>query len=174
MLFVRGTGGTDARIELYRKQGSSWTRAIACAGWVGENGIGAAREGWAATPEGDFTITGAFGVQPSPGTALPYLQVGWQHYWCADPAFYNQLVDINQHPHYCRGEHFASYPTAYAYGLTFDYNANPPAVGAGSAFFVHCKINRNYTGGCVMMEQPNMVAVIRALSPGAKLCIHYN
>lgn len=172
LLFVKGTGGTNARIELYQKTNSSWTRTLSCQGWVGEDGIGQASESWSATPEGDFGITGAFGVKPSPGTKLSYLQVTNAHYWCSDTSYYNRLINIYEKPHECWGEHLIDYPTAYEYGLFFDYNTNPVVCGAGSAFFIHCKINASYTAGCVMMDRANMIKVIQSLSPGARVCIH--
>ncbi len=171
LLFVKGTGGSDAVIELHQKADGQWTCVLACQGWVGRNGMGPTSEGRETTPVGDFGITGAFGVAPSPGTQLSYLQVNDSHYWCSDEYYYNQLIDIYSNPHYCIGEHLIEYQTAYEYGLFFDYNTNPVVYGAGSAFFVHCKINAPYTAGCVMMDRSNMTQVIQMLSPGARVCI---
>ena len=172
LLFVKYEGGSDATVELYEKRNGSWERTLSCGGYVGIEGIGQASEDSTATPEGDFGITGAFGIQPNPGTnGLPYLQLTWSHYWCADWEYYNQLIDIDECPHWCTGEHLMAMGPCYDYCLSFDYNTNPARYGAGSAFFVHCNTSRHDTDGCITVSYGTMVRFVNAMGEGARICI---
>ena len=172
LLEVRYTGGTRANIVLRQKQNKAWKTVLSCQGYVGAAGIGDAYEGSTRTPEGDFGITRAFGINGNPGSRLPYVKVTNAMYWCSDSSYYNQLIDIYDHPHWCTGEHLIDYSPDYDYGLFFDYNTNPVVYGKGSAFFVHCKGRHDYTAGCISMSESNMVKVIRTVSSGARLIIH--
>ena len=136
LLEVRYTGGTYADIVLRQKRSGAWKTVMSCQGYVGEAGIGSANAWTARTPEGDFGITKAFGIESNPGSKLPYVKVTSAMYWCGDEAYYNQLIDINEHPHWCEGEHLIDYSPDYDYGLFFDYNTNPVVYGKGAAFFV--------------------------------------
>ena len=172
LLEVKYTGGTRARVVLRKKKGTTWKTQLSCQGYVGSRGIGRAHEGVARTPSGDFGITSAFGIRSDPGSILPYVKVTDDMYWCADEHYYNQLIDINECPHDCAGEHLASIAPYYNYGLFFDYNTNPVRLHAGSAFFVHCKAGEPYTGGCIAVSQANMIKIVRTVTPGARLLIY--
>ena len=174
LLEVKHTGGVKATVVLREKEDGEWRTGLSCKGYVGRKGIGEAHEWVARTPEGDFGITSAFGIRGNPGSNLPYLQVTSAHYWCADRSHYNQLININESPHDCTGEHLIDYDPHYNYGLFFDYNTNPVRYGAGSAFFVHCTGpgSTGGTGGCVAVSESNMVSIIRTLTDGARLCIY--
>ena len=174
ILEVKYLGGSNAWVVLRKKSGKKWATVVACQGYVGSRGIGAAREFLARTPEGNFGITEAFGINGDPGAKLPYVRVDSSMYWCSDEPWYNQLIDIYQHPHACTGEHLIDYAPHYNYGLFFDYNTNPVRYGAGSAFFVHCTGSAKYTGGCVAVSEANMIKIIRNVSRGARLCIYPN
>ena len=174
LLEVRYTGGSNAQVYLRQRAGTAWKTVLACSGYVGRLGIGQAREWVARTPEGDFGITGAFGISPNPGAKLPYVHVTDDLYWCSDPQWYNQLISVNDHPHACTGEHLIDYWPHYKYGLFFDYNQNPVRLGAGSAFFFHCTGGAPYTAGCIAVSEPNMVTIVRTVTSGARLLIFPN
>ena len=93
-------------------------------------------------------------------------------YWCGDEAYYNQLIDINENPHDCAGEHLIDYSPHYNYGLFFDFNTNPIRYGAGSAFFVHCTGSAPYTAGCIAVPQAKMIKIVRNVTAGARVCIY--
>lgn len=171
LLFVKYTGGSKARVLLYQKTKQKWKKVLACGGYVGAGGIGQAREGVPITPVGTYTLTGGFGILENPGAVLPYLKVNGNHYWCGDGHYYNQLIDIQEKPHDCAGEHLIDYVPSYNYGMFFDYNKEC-VLGKGSAFFLHCKSGRAYTGGCIAVSQKKMVEILQNAGPGAKICIY--
>ena len=172
ILEVKYTGGTKAKVVLRAKSGSGWKTAVSCKGYVGKRGVGKTREGLARTPAGDFEITAAFGIKGDPGAKLDYVKVTRSMYWCGDRKYYNQLIDIEECPHDCKGEHLIDCKPYYNYGLFFDYNTDPVRYGKGSAFFVHCKGGEPYTEGCIAVSRSNMVKIIRKVSDGARICIY--
>ncbi len=172
LLEVKYLGGTKAKVVLRKKSGAKWKTALSCTGYVGKLGIGKAREGDSRTPSGDYEITSAFGIKDDPGSKLPYVKVNSNMYWCGDRAYYNQLVDVSEHPHNCSGEHLIDYSPHYNYGLFYDYNTNPVKYGAGSALFVHCSGGSHSTAGCIAVSQKNMIKIIRMLTPGARVCTY--
>ena len=171
LVFVKYTGGTKARVEMYNKTGGTWNCILECQGYVGKKGIGKKKEGDKKTPTGVFNLTDAFGIKGNPGTALPYIDVNESLYWCADKKYYNQLIDIREKPHKCKGEHLADYVPQYNYGITLDYNKSC-TYKKGSAIFLHCKGKYSYTAGCIAVSQKNMVKIMRNTEPGAKICIY--
>ena len=94
------------------------------------------------------------------------------HYWCSDRAYYNQLVDISQQPHYCTGEHLIYCSPYYNYGLFLDFNTKPVRYNGGSAIFVHCKGPESHTEGCIAVSQSNMKRIIRTVGPGSRVLIY--
>lgn len=74
---------TTARLDLWQTSstGGYWHAAGPYTAYVGELGIGHASEGSARTPAGVFTLTQAFGNQPTNGTTLPYFQAGPSDWW---------------------------------------------------------------------------------------------
>lgn len=172
ILEVKYTGGSNAKVVLRVKDEGAWETAVSCQGYVGKRGIGETREGLARTPSGDFGITDAFGIESDPGANINYVEVTPAMYWCGDSAYYNQLIDINSHPHNCSGEHLIDYSPHYDYGLFFDYNTNPIRYGKGSAFFVHCTGAQHDTEGCIAVPKPDMIDIICTVTDGARLCIY--
>lgn len=171
ILEVKYTGGSRAEVVLRKKGKSTWKTVLSCKGFVGKRGVGKTREGLKRTPSGDFGITSAFGIKSDPGSILPYVKVTEDMYWCSDRSHYNELIDIDQYPHDCSGEHLIDYSPHYDYGLFFDYNTNPIRYGAGSAFFVHCTDGTPHTAGCIAVSKSNMLKIIRNVMPGSRLCI---
>ncbi len=99
---VKGKGGSYATL-------SFWTRTNSACGFgnvftdtgarVGANGIsnGATRtQGTSTTPSGTYTMTEAFGLKASPGSALTYRHVVAGDYWVEDnnSAYYNSYRNV--------------------------------------------------------------------------------
>lgn len=171
LVFVRYTGGSSATVQMYTKSGNQWTRILDCNGYVGSNGIGKTKEGDRKTPTGTFNLTQAFGIKDDPGAGTPYVKVTQYLYWCGDQPYYNQLIDVREHPHQCRGEHLIDYVPHYYYGMFLDYNKDC-VYGKGSAIFLHCTGPNPYTAGCIAVSQENMIKIIRNAKSGAKICIY--
>ncbi len=172
LLFVKYKGGTRANVLLYTKVNKKWKKVLSCPGYVGKDGIGAAREWQPTTPEGTYNLTRGFGILPNPGAKMSYLQVNANHYWCSDPAYYNRLIDITKKPHACQGEHLIDYAPSYNYGMFLDYNKEC-VYPNGSAIFLHCSGNYTYTGGCIAVSQLDMIKILQTVEKGAKICIYH-
>ena len=95
IVLVDYEGGSRATVSFHEKIDGVWTQLYETYGYVGRNGIGKTREGDGKTPSGTYNLSAAFGIQPDPGAAMPYLQVMESHYWCGTSGseYYNQLVD---------------------------------------------------------------------------------
>ena len=177
IITVQATEGSNAVIKLFEKTVEDgrnvWTETLDCTGYIGLEGLGKTREGDNKTPIGDFGITTAFGIKENPGTALPYIDVDENTYCCGDENFYNQMIDISEHPHDCSdGEHIIDYSPEYNYGIFIDYNKEGTP-GLGSAIFFHCAGANTYTGGCIAVSEENMVTILKALDANARIIIDY-
>ena len=177
LVTVQATEGTNAVIKMFEKTAENgrtvWTETLSCPGFIGLEGLGKTKEGDNKTPIGDFGITTAFGIKVNPGTALPYIDVDENTYCCADANFYNQIIDISEHPHDCTdGEHIIDYSPQYNYGIFIDYNKECTP-GLGSGIFLHCTGANTYTGGCVAVSEKDMVTILKALDENARIIIDY-
>ena len=177
LVTVQATEGTEAVVKLFEKTAENgktvWTETLTCPGIIGLAGLGKTKEGDNKTPIGDFGITTAFGIKENPGTALPYIDVDENTYCCGDENFYNQMIDISEHPHDCPdGEHIIDYSPEYNYGIFIDYNKEGTP-GLGSAIFFHCTGANTYTGGCIAVSEENMVTILKALDENARIIIDY-
>ena len=123
------------------------------------------REGDGKTPKGLFTLTTAFGIQPDPGSGLPYRQVTAESYWVDDQnsRFYNQWVEGTGDKDWASAEHLIDYAAQYAYGAVVDHNTDPIVPGSGSAIFLHC--GSRPTAGCVSLPRETVVGILKWLSP---------
>lgn len=165
-IHVLCTSGSDALLTLR----SNGVNILECNAYIGKNGLGKKTEGDGKTPKGTFHILTAFGIKPDPGTALPYVKIGEETYCCADPEFYNLLIDIREHPHQCTGEHMSDYVPEYNYGFFIDYNKEC-IFGLGSAIFFHCKGGKTYTGGCVAIDETSMVSILKTIDADTVIVI---
>lgn len=177
LIAVQYTGGYDAKIQLFEKsvvEGKNvWTKTLTCDGIVGKNGLGKTKEGDLKTPIGDFGVTTAFGIKENPGTSMPYIDVTEDTYCCADENYYNQIIDISEHPHDCSdGEHMITYSPQYNYGMFLDYNKEGEP-GKGSAIFFHCFGANPYTGGCIAVSEEDMMTILKSVDEGVRVVIDY-
>jgi len=160
---------TTARLDLWQTSGRGgyWHAAGPYTAYVGELGIGHASEGSAHTPAGVFTLTQAFGNQPSNGTTLPYFRAGPSDWWDGEsgtPA-YNTHVRQAASPGGA-SENLYTAGAVYAHAVVIDYNRFPVVAGAGSAFFLHVT-NGRPTAGCVAISAASLDVVMRWLTPAA-------
>lgn len=132
---------------------------------IGAAGVGVAAEGSTKTPLGTWDLPGAFGLQPNPGTALPYFVAGPLDYWDgrSGAATYNTHVRSSVP---IVGEHLLSVGWVYNYAVVMGVNPNRTPYG-GSAFFLHVTDGRP-TAGCVAIDQGSLVAILRWLDPAAR------
>ncbi len=184
---VKGKGGSYATL-------SFWTRTNSACGFaavftdtgarVGANGItnGATRtQGTSTTPSGTYTMTEAFGLNGSPGTALTYRHVTTGDYWVEDnnSAYYNTYRNVAQGGFNASlplsdangSELLTNYPTQYGYSIVVNFNRAPdtkvPYRGAG--IFVH--VRTGATAGCIATSATNVVTMLRTMRPGDTITI---
>ena len=58
----------------------------------------------------------------------------------------------------------------YDYGLFLDYNRECE-LGRGSAIFMHCLGEKNYTAGCIAVPRSLMKEIIKKIEKNTKICI---
>ncbi len=166
--------GSSAVVQLYEKNkeaGNAWTLTLECDGLIGRNGVRAnKREGDSATPSGDFGVLTAFGIKANPGTRLSWIDVT-DDLWCPDIDCedYNKIVSAADGGT-AAGEHLIEYSPEYNYAMFLDYNtACDPQLG--SAIFFHCKSYKRYTGGCVAVDEENMLKILSVFGENDRVII---
>lgn len=184
---VKGKGGSYATL-------SFWTRTNSACGFahvftdsgarVGANGItdGATRtQGTSTTPSGTYTMTEAFGLSGSPGSALTYRRVKAGDFWVEDnnSAYYNSYRNVSQGGFDASlplsdpngSERLTNYPGQYAYSIVVNFNRAPdrktPYRGAG--IFVH--VRAGATAGCIATSSANVVTMLRTMRSGDTITI---
>jgi L,D-peptidoglycan transpeptidase YkuD (ErfK/YbiS/YcfS/YnhG family) len=163
------SSSTTARFDLWTRlsTGGFKHHSGPITAYIGQNGIGATREGLARTPAGVFSLTEAFGNQPTNGTRLPYFQANRADWWnevSSSPA-YNTHVHQTYSPGW-PSENLYTAGAVYAHAVVIDYNRFPVRAGAGSGFFLHVT-NGHPTAGCVAIAASSLDYVMRWLNPAA-------
>jgi L,D-peptidoglycan transpeptidase YkuD (ErfK/YbiS/YcfS/YnhG family) len=163
---------TSAQLTAWQRGPTGWTAVLGpVTARIGSAGVGRASESSTRTPAGVFPLTEAFGRAGNPGTALPYRAVDGDDWWISDvtsPRYnrYAQCVpgtcDFNERV----SENLAAAGAVYDYAAVIDYNRGGTP-GAGSAFFLHVA-NGGATAGCVAIDAPSLVALLRWLSPASR------
>lgn len=150
----------EAEVSFWEKQDAKWRMKLQTKGYVGEAGIGNAREGSKVTPEGAFRLGQAFGKK-DPGSKTAFRPITASDYWISNPesAYYNtwqqfQTSEIDESL-YAYSEH------QYEFARLIHYNTDPIIKGAGSAFFLHVE-NQRPTAGCVAVPREDMIKLIQA------------
>jgi L,D-peptidoglycan transpeptidase YkuD (ErfK/YbiS/YcfS/YnhG family) len=160
-------GATTARLDLWQLASTGGYTHVAgpVGAYVGELGMGTAREGIARTPVGVFGLTQAFGNQPYNGTKLPYFQAGPADWWDGESGTPAYNTHVHQSAAPGRASENLYYAGAvYAHAVVIDYNRFPARAGAGSAFFLHVT-NGEPTAGCVAISAYALNVVMRWLDP---------
>lgn len=172
-LVIVQSNGTNATVTMHELQDGVWTEILRTDGFVGSNGVGEASEFTSATPQGTFPLYFAFGINPDPGTKVPYLQVDEYDYWVGDSSspLYNQYARADSDTDWdkSKSEKIIDYPTAYGYCLFIGYNIEG-VPGKGSCFFLHCS-NGRPTAGCVSVPESDMAFILRNIGEDCGIVI---
>ena len=172
-LVIVQSNGTNATVTMHELQDGVWTEILRTDGFVGSNGVGEASEFTSATPQGTFPLYLAFGINPDPGTKVPYLQVDEYDYWVGDSSspLYNQYARADSDTDWdkSKSEKIIDYPTAYGYCLFIGYNIEG-VPGKGSCFFLHCS-NGRPTAGCVSVPESDMAFILRNIGEDCGIVI---
>ena len=167
-------GSSYAKLTGWVLRSGKWTRSFGpVPARLGSAGTTSSpREGKSATPRGTYTLTEAFGLQPSPsGTGLPYRRVWARHWWVSDPKsrYYNtwQSGPPNGRWNAAYGEQLKRYGRAYDYAVVVDFNRDPVVRGKGSAIFLHVGTG-GATAGCVSVSGTHMRSLLRHLRPSLR------
>ncbi|MET0740494.1 MAG: L,D-transpeptidase family protein [Candidatus Nanopelagicales bacterium] len=128
------------------------------------------REGDGSTPVGTFALPFSFGIAADPGTALEYRQVDDDDWWAGDsddPATYNTWQSTRPADAAWledRSEHLVDYSAAYRHAVVIGFNSERTP-WRGSAIFLHVATGSS-TAGCVAIDAPALVELLRWLDPG--------
>lgn len=173
--FVRTTGGPCTFSAVFRAKSARL-------GYAGTTPGATRRQGSGTTPLGTYTMSEAFGIATSPGTALPYRKVATGDYWVEDStsAYYNSYrnkslggfrwwlpaSDVNG------SEYLPSYPTQYKYSIVVNFNRSPDVqvAGRGAGIFVHVK-GSGATAGCIGIAESQVRAMLIRIRPGDRITI---
>lgn len=172
VIFIRQVKDSKAYLEFYEQIGNNmWKNTLKCDAIIGKNGLGKQKEGDLKTPIGIYNITMAFGIKENPDTKLKYIEVTDDLYSCSDKIYYNQIISSTKTGHFsCSGEHLIEYVPQYNYAICFDFN-NRNIYGLGSSIFLHCKGSKDYTAGCIAIDEENMKCILQKCEFGDKILI---
>ena len=171
-LVVVESEGVHATVTMHEKQDGVWTEILRTDGFVGSMGVGQASAYTSVTPQGTFPLYFAFGINPDPGTIIPYLQVDEYDYWVGDSwsDVYNQYVRTDSpYTEWDDAEHIIDYPDAYGYCLFIGYNMEGTPE-AGSCYFLHCS-NGRPTAGCVSVSEEDMAFILTHIGDSCGIVI---
>lgn len=185
---VKGTGGSYARVSFWVRTDTPCEfvpKFLDTGGRVGSSGIvdGASRtQATNTTPAGTYTMSEAFGINASPGTALSYRQAGPSDWWVEDSesAYYNQYRNQSQGGFRWQlpqsdpnsSERLVDYPGQYAYAVVVNFNRAPDLqrAGRGAGIFLHVR-GAGATAGCVAVSLAEVVTVLGLVRPGDRIVI---
>ncbi|MBD0330477.1 MAG: L,D-transpeptidase family protein, partial [Thermoleophilia bacterium] len=159
----------------------TWRRVAGC--WrpvagpyparVGRNGLRRhRREGDGTTPIGTFRIGSTmYGNRPNPGVHYRYVRLRCGDWWVEDPRSpaYNtfQRVGCNRPPPFrVITADMSKERRAFPYLAVVEFNMRPVVPGRGSGIFLHAQTG-GPTNGCISLARPQLVRVLRWLSPRA-------
>ena len=166
---------TNAILKMYVRdntQDSGWNLILATDAFIGQRGLGKEKEGDLKTPIGEFNATQAFGTKWNPGTTLNYIYINHDTYACdEDCKYYNQIIDVKKTKHKCNGEHLIEYLPQYNYALCMDYNPKN-IYPKGSNIFIHVKGAKDYTAGCIAVDEQSMITILQNATKKTKIIIY--
>jgi len=141
---------------------------------VGKNGVGKkTREGDLITPEGVFSLRRVFFRSDKinkPKTSLNLKKIERFDLWCVDSKSkeYNKLY-IKSKKFRC--ESLYRRDSLYDIIVEISFNNFPIKKNKGSAIFIHCSGEANFTEGCISLEKDELVQLLKRISPTTKLII---
>jgi L,D-peptidoglycan transpeptidase YkuD (ErfK/YbiS/YcfS/YnhG family) len=156
-----------------------WERGKRC--WIAVDGPWTARVGWngladrrregdGTTPAGVYTIGQTmYGNAPNPGVRYRYRRLVCGDWWNEDPRSptYNSFQHVRcgtRPPFSVTTPGLWQEKRAYRHFAVIEYNMRPVVPGRGSGIFLHAKTG-NSTNGCVSVDLPRLIAVLRWLDP---------
>ena len=158
----------------YVKKNEVWTKVFTAKAYIGKNGLGKEKEGDYKTPIGVYKFNKYFGINDNPGTRMPYIKLNNSHYWNGDSESnrYNRMVNIETYKNFDKkkSEHLIEEKTAYKYAMNINYNENGIPY-KGSAIFLHCYTNNQFTAGCVAIPEKDMIKVMKNINKKASIII---
>ena len=146
---------------------------------IGKNGASKRiYEGAKKTPKGKYNLGIALGKEDLK-IKYPYLKIKESYHWVDDvnSKYYNNLVtteNIKTDYQYVKqikekdfktSENLIKYDS-YKYLINIEYNKNGKkitGIGRGSAIFIHCTSNKNYTLGCIAINEKDMLDLLNLL-----------
>lgn len=144
---------------------------------LGKSGIATKLgEGDKITPVGTYPLLEVF-YRPDrvrrPATDLPMQTTSPIDAWCDDPTDtqnYNKFVHL---PHPGSFENLWRDDEVYDVVVVIGYNVNPVIAGKGSCIFMHiARPGYTPTYGCIALNRPDMLRVLKALDKNSKVAIH--
>src|SRR5262249_55031601 len=163
---------TSATLRVWRRSEGCWHQIFGpSAGRGGGSGRGETRrEGDGTTPIGTFPITPhMYGNASNPGVAFRYTRLRCGDWWVEDSASpaYNTFQRIGcgvKPPFKVTTPDMSRSVHAYAYLAVIGFNMTPVVPGRGSGIFLHVRVH-NSTNGCVSLPRPQLLRVLRWLTP---------
>jgi L,D-peptidoglycan transpeptidase YkuD (ErfK/YbiS/YcfS/YnhG family) len=163
---------TRGVLRLWRKSGDCWFPAGGpWPAWLGERGVSNHhREGDHTTPTGAYGFGPVvYGLAPNPGVRYRYHRIVCGDWWVEDPRSPSYNRFRHEHcnaapPFRVTSEDLSRSPTAYRHFAVIGYNTDLVVPGRGSGIFLHASRGRP-TLGCVSLELPKLVTVLRWLRP---------
>jgi L,D-peptidoglycan transpeptidase YkuD (ErfK/YbiS/YcfS/YnhG family) len=165
---------TYATLRIWRRQGLCWTAAGGpYPARVGRNGLsGNRREGDGTTPTGTYRIASTmYGIERNPGVKFRYRRLRCGDWWDEDPssATYNTFQHVRcgtTPPFRVVSKGMWQEPRAYPHLAVVEFNMRPVVPGRGSGIFLHAQTG-GPTNGCISLRRPDLVRVLRWLTPSA-------
>ncbi|HKC21288.1 MAG TPA: L,D-transpeptidase family protein [Gaiellaceae bacterium] len=165
---------TSATLRTWRREGDCWAPVAGpYTARVGWNGLRVNRhEGDGTTPIGTFPILRRmYGNDPNPGVHFGYTLLRCGDWWVEDPRSpaYNTFRRIGcgvKPPFKVTTPDMSKSRRAYAYLAVIGFNTGPVVPGRGSGIFLHVQVH-NSTNGCVSLPRPQLLRVLRWLTPTA-------
>jgi L,D-peptidoglycan transpeptidase YkuD (ErfK/YbiS/YcfS/YnhG family) len=166
---------TAATLRLWERWRTCW---VAVDGpWtvrVGRNGLAdRRREGDGTTPTGIYTIGRViYGNAANPGVRYRYRRLVCGDWWNEDPRSptYNTFQHVRcgtRPPFRTTTPGLWQDKRAYHHFAVIEFNMRPIVPGRGSGIFLHAKTG-NSTNGCVSLDLPRLIAVLKWLDPAKK------
>lgn len=160
------------KLFFYCKINYEWRKEFETDCIYGKNGFSLDRkEGDGTTPIGIFRVLYAFGMEDKINSKLEYRQIKETSYFSCDSSKENEYNTWVESISKVKGEHLIEYPKQYHYGLVFNFNCNPKILGKGSAIFLHVKGDKNYTEGCVAIDEESMKKILKMIENGTYMVI---
>ncbi len=119
------------------------------------------REGDMKTPIGNYKIINSFGINNNPGTNLDYYKLKGNEEWIDDPESIHYNTMQYSKGNWTSSEKLYNESIAYKYVIVFNYNIDPIEPFKGSAVFIHCKTKKDYTAGCIALNEDDMILLLK-------------